>query len=132
MKNGREQEARRKKREKIYEVRLTSCFGPTAFPFLRKHSSSEHELASNESDNDRRERERDTCNLSMLQIIPFNMHSLECGGYTLHVIWVPWISHLPLKMKACARAGGQRLKVLLGDAISLHLQAAISLHLQAI
>jgi hypothetical protein len=44
MKNGREQEGKRKKREKIYEVRLTSCLGSTAFPSLQKHSTSEHEL----------------------------------------------------------------------------------------
>jgi hypothetical protein len=57
MKNGREQEKRRKKREKICEVRLTSCLGPTALPFLQKHSTSEHELAPNESVDDNRERE---------------------------------------------------------------------------
>jgi hypothetical protein len=59
LKVGRNEERKRKKREKIYEVRLTSCLGSTAFPFLEKHSTSKHELAPNENDDDTRKRERE-------------------------------------------------------------------------
>jgi hypothetical protein len=58
MTNGLEQEGRKKKFEKIYEVRLTSGFGPTDFPHLLNHSTCKHELAPNENVVDSRARAR--------------------------------------------------------------------------